>query len=245
MSLVSDTGTELRNKAVQWLVNLSVKRRRGGGNQERVKKLCYEFSVEPPKREINESEIINGYDELCSSVLTEPLGEMDVSKLLLLAEMTAIVSVGRDLKTNQIRRFLDGVNACLRLLSSRPLLFSTSRSRIAENTLGLRRWPPTNLLGICNTCMKAIDQIRPSGEEGFSDWQRFERFVEAIVAYHKFYKEGTDMAQGRSMVECFSEEKSNVSLMHIGVETKATEIGGMDTCSQICYTRALHPRQLP
>lgn len=109
MSLVSDTGTELRNKAVQWLVNLSVKRRRGGGNQERVKKLCYEFSVEPPKREINESEIINGYDELCSSVLTEPLGEMDVSKLLLLAEMTAIVSVGRGLKTNQIRRFLDGV----------------------------------------------------------------------------------------------------------------------------------------
>ena len=108
MSLVSATGRELRNKAIQWLVNLIVGPGRGG-REERVKKLCCEFSVEPPTGEIAESGIITGYDGLCSSVLTEWLGEMDVGKLLLLAEMTAIVSVGRGLKTNQIRRFLDGV----------------------------------------------------------------------------------------------------------------------------------------
>ena len=191
MSLVSDTGTELRNKAVQWLVNLSVKRRRGGGNQERVKKLCYEFSVEPPKREINESEIINGYDELCSSVLTEPLGEMDVSKLLLLAEMTAIVSVGRDLKTNQIRRFLDGVKRMSTIVrQSAPAVFDKSEVELLKIPLVYAAGRQQSAWHFANTCMKAIDQIRPSGEEGFSAWQRFERFVEAIVAYHKFYKGG-------------------------------------------------------
>jgi CRISPR-associated protein Csm2 len=109
------------------------------------------------------------------------------------AEILASLLVGNELKTNQIRKFLDGVRKVeINVKKKKPQEFHSGEIIFLKVHLAYAQarqkteWkdPVRPLLLVMET---AIAKIREEGEGGFRDFEQYVKFTEAVVAYHKFY----------------------------------------------------------
>jgi len=188
MSIGGNEQHPLRVKAVQCVVRkLTNGVRNDTRRMEKVREYCSEFMVPEPRADSKPQDISPEYDSLRRDVLSGWLSEIQVSRLLLLAEVTAALCVADGLKTNQIRKFLDGVKQ----VSTRM----RTAGEVTKSSIELLKIPlvyaaarQEQAMLFAKTCIAAIDRIRADSENLMKDWQMFERFVEAIVAYHRFYK---------------------------------------------------------
>ena len=92
------------------------------------------------------------------------------------------------LTVTQMKKFLDGLRQLENYIKSR-----TSETFSNENLLLLkvhliyaaaREKKAKPFMMVINT---AIDKVRKNGQEGFEDFQKLVKFIEAIIAYHKYY----------------------------------------------------------
>ena len=92
------------------------------------------------------------------------------------------------LTVTQMKKFLDGLRQLENYIKSR-----TSETFSNENLLLLkvhliyaaaREKKAKPFMMVINT---AIDKVRKNGQEGFEDFKKLVKFIEAIIAYHKYY----------------------------------------------------------
>jgi len=111
------------------------------------------------------------------------------SKLLIeWAEVLAAFLVGRGLKTNQIRKFLDGVRKVeVNIKRSSPEEFTSKEVMFLKVHLAYAKARQEAVKPLMFVMNSAIDKVREEGKEGFKDFEQLIKFVEAVVAYHRFY----------------------------------------------------------
>ncbi|HHW55942.1 MAG: type III-A CRISPR-associated protein Csm2 [bacterium] len=118
----------------------------------------------------------------------EYLAAVDNKDLVQWADDLARTVQAAGLKTSQIRKFLDGVRKVdlqikrqgkettaqqAAVLLKIHLVYAAARQR--------RQVQP-----LADVLSLAIEKIRP-GEAGREDFEKFLRFVEGVIAYHRFY----------------------------------------------------------
>lgn len=174
---------KLRDDLARYLVNGLAR------NPEQQADLARDFGIDPAVAPRQKRELTRQYDLERKRVLSQSLSDMDVKEMIRFAENTALVCVIDRLKMSQIRRFMDSVkrvSATLRLKE-----FDRSEVELLKIPLAYAAARQSSAMELMRTCTLAIDRIR-EGEGGRKDWERFEKFIEAIVAYHKFYGGGDD-----------------------------------------------------
>jgi len=119
------------------------------------------------------------------------LAQVKSNVLIEWAETLAAFLVGIDLRTNQIRKFLDGVRKVesnvKKLASEKPEDFTSKEIIFLKVHLAYATGRQKEVKSLMLVMNKAINKIREEGEEGFRDFEQFVKFVEAVIAYHKFY----------------------------------------------------------
>lgn len=145
----------------------------------------WEKKIAPVKKQY-EKELIKDYIiENMDSY--DYLDEVESKRLVEWAEILAAYLVGVGLKTNQIRKFLDGVRKVeANIKMNDPKKFSLRDVLLLKVHLAYAKGRQESVKALMLVMDKAIDKIR-EGEEGFRDFDCFVKFVEAVVAYHKFY----------------------------------------------------------
>jgi CRISPR-associated protein Csm2 len=134
-------------------------------------------------------EIIESY--IIDSVEKEPhIHDISAKVLVEWSEILGAFLVGCNLKTSQVRKFLDAVRKVELVAKKTPeinfkpdqlvflkvyLAYATARQDAARP-----------LMLVMNAVIDRVD----SGIEGFADFQQFVKLVEGIIAYHKFYGGG-------------------------------------------------------
>lgn len=165
-------------------------RRRDGPERAReaTQRAAAEFMVDMGVPLRPAGDLARSYAQCRQEVFSARLGEVPTSTLIRMAEVTAMACVHVDLKTAQIRRFYGSVQ---RLASKIRLIehakFDKSEIELLKVPLAYAAGRQDKAREFVRTCIAALDAIRPAGEEGYRDWERFRRFVEAVIAYHKFY----------------------------------------------------------
>lgn len=133
-------------------------------------------------RELVKKEIVSGLEaDGC-------LGEMKTDSLIRWAQILALVLVAQNLKTSQIRKFLSGVRGTEVQVKRKPTEeFSRQEVVFLKVHLAYAKSRQEAVKPLMEVMTAAIDCIREEGREGLADFLQFVRFVEAVVAYHRFY----------------------------------------------------------
>jgi CRISPR-associated protein Csm2 len=134
-------------------------------------------------------------EEILNSILQEVKGieclsSANAADLVELAKaMGALLAV--DLKTSQIRRFLEAVmEAEVEAKRKGPDDFDKAKAEYLKVYLAYAAGRNEAAMSLLRILEPMISKIRPSGREGWDDFCTFVRFVRSIVAYHKFYGGG-------------------------------------------------------
>lgn len=117
---------------------------------------------------------------------------VDAQKLVEWAEITGACLVAIDMKANQIRKFLDGIRKIeLNCKNIAPEDFKPEELVMLKIHLAYAAGRESAVKPFMTVMNLAIDCIG-TGSEGYMDFKKFVKFMEGIVAYHKFYG-GSDL----------------------------------------------------
>jgi CRISPR-associated protein Csm2 len=100
------------------------------------------------------------------------------------AELIALILKAFDTSTSQIRRYLDGLRKIK--VSSSPVLFSPSDVLLQQVKIAYAAGRDSDLDFFYHVMKPAIE----IGSKSYAHFEQLLKFVEAIVAYHKYYKGG-------------------------------------------------------
>lgn len=115
------------------------------------------------------------------------LAEISARDLIECAEIVGFYLVFNGLKTNQVRKFLDGVRRIQTDVNKYPECFQSDQVVMLKVHLAYaygRAREVEVLMHVLNLC---IDRVRVQGQEGYKDFMQMVKMVESIVAYHRFY----------------------------------------------------------
>ncbi len=176
---------EFRTESLKALLGYQAKGH--GRTAEQAKKTAARMGISLPEDPRQAASVA---DEKLTAVLKEMfssggLSQVPSGKLVELAEGTAALCLYRNLKVSQIRNFFGHVKRLSSQFRTRefcydevdllriPLVYSRGRNDAVDP--------------LYRTCMSALEGISFDPEQGFQDFVKFEKLLEAIVAYHKFY----------------------------------------------------------
>ncbi len=138
------------------------------------------------RREIIEGYIIRGINRYPS------LSKMPNKQLVEYGEILGAFLVGNDLKTNQIRKFLDGIRQLENKVNKdmRDEAFSNEELILLKVQLAYAAAREDKVEPFKRVINAAIDKVSASGKEGYDDFRKLVKFIEAVIAYHKYYGGG-------------------------------------------------------
>lgn len=118
-----------------------------------------------------------------------PLHSIKTDILIRWAQILALILVAEDLKTSQIRKFLSGVRGVeIKVKRKAPEKFTRQEVAFLKVHLAYAKArQQTAVKPLMDVMTAVIDKIGDEGKEGLDDFNVFVRFVEAVVAYHRFY----------------------------------------------------------
>lgn len=134
-------------------------------------------------RELVKETIVKGIAEGPS------LQEIKTDNVIRWAQILALVLVAEELKTSQIRKFLSGVRGVeVKVNRNTPEDFTRQEVAFLKVHLAYAKArQQASVKPLMDVMTVVIDKIRDEGKEGLEDFNVFVRFVEAVVAYHRFY----------------------------------------------------------
>ena len=115
------------------------------------------------------------------------LDEKEIAKEGGYAEQVA-KAVKRDLKTTQLRKFFSEIKANERELKEKGWKGIKAEFYLMRPNLAYakaRNLVPDKFFKLMDVCMKQVD--KGDDEQKKENYKRFVQFLEAIVAYHKYY----------------------------------------------------------
>ena len=117
-----------------------------------------------------------------------PLREIKTDTLITWAQILSLILVTDNLKTSQIRKFLSGVRGVeAKVHREKPENFSRQEAAFLKVYLAYAKSRNDAVKPLMDVMTAVIDKIQEKGPEGLKDFKIFVRFVEAVVAYHRFY----------------------------------------------------------
>lgn len=117
-----------------------------------------------------------------------PLREIKTDTLITWAQILSLILVTDNLKTSQIRKFLSGVRGVeAKVNREKPENFSRQEAAFLKVHLAYAKSRNDAVKPLMDVMTAVIDKIQEKGLEGLKDFKIFVRFVEAVVAYHRFY----------------------------------------------------------
>lgn len=119
----------------------------------------------------------------------QPLRHINTDTLIEWAQILALLLVAENLKTSQIRKFLSGVRGVeIKVKRNAPEEFTRQEVAFLKVHLAYAKArQQTAVKPLMDVMTAVIDKIQDKGVEGFEDFNVFVRFVEAVVAYHRYY----------------------------------------------------------
>lgn len=119
----------------------------------------------------------------------QPLHSINTDTLIEWAQILALLLVAENLKTSQIRKFLSGVRGVeIKIKRNAPEEFTRQEVAFLKVHLAYAKArQQTAVKPLMDVMTAVIDKIQDEGVEGFEDFNVFVRFVEAVVAYHRYY----------------------------------------------------------
>jgi len=158
-----------------------------GKTAEQAKKTAAQMDLSLPEDPRQAASIA---DEKLPAALKEVfspggLSQVSSGKLVKLAEGTAALCLYKKLKVSQIRNFFGHVKRLS--LQFRRREFCYDEVELLRIPLAYSRGRNDAVEPLYSTCMSALEGISSDPEQGFQDFVKFEKLLEAIVAYHKFY----------------------------------------------------------
>lgn len=136
-------------------------------------------------------EIIEGY--IIRGINSYPgLSKMPNRELVEYGEILGAFLVGSDLKTSQIRKFLDGIRQLENKVNKdmRDEAFSNEELILLKVQLAYAAAREDKVEPFKRVVNAAIDKVSAGGREGYDDFRKLVKFVEAVIAYHKYYGGG-------------------------------------------------------
>lgn len=104
------------------------------------------------------------------------------------SQITAVYAVAIGLKTNQIRKFLDSIRKLQNSIQKKAKDEFTNQELILLKVyLAYAKARQEQVKPFMMVVNSAIDKVRDKGEEGYNDFQKLVKFIEAIIAYHKYF----------------------------------------------------------
>jgi len=104
------------------------------------------------------------------------------------AEKVAKSQLFKNLKTTQLRNLFDGIKENERKLTEKGWNAIEADFYMLRPSLAYakaRELIPEDFFNLMNACMKQVDKGDENGKK--ENYKRFVQFLEAIVAYHKYY----------------------------------------------------------
>jgi CRISPR-associated protein Csm2 len=149
---------------------------------EKIKKLAEEKS--PGQKAVEEIE------QIIKS--KKDIGELSNKELIEYGEIVGAYLVAINLKTNQIRKFLDAIrqlenNVVRKIVEKGEKEFSKEELLLLKVHLAYAAGREGRVKPFMRVVNAVIDNAREKGEEGFEDFKKVVKFIESIIAYHKFY----------------------------------------------------------
>lgn len=109
------------------------------------------------------------------------LKNLPADDLITMADEMGKYLVKRDLKTTQIRRFLDGVRK-IDVQSDKGRAFNRESVILLRPKLAYAARQPA-----VKPLMEVLDPAITAGSESYDSFKKLIAFIEGIVAYHRFY----------------------------------------------------------
>lgn len=133
-----------------------------------------------------DGDLVNGLIKQINEA--ECLSELSAEELVNLTRIMALILIGEDLKTSQIRKFFSGVRR-IETNSKRgsPQDFNRDEVVYLKVFLAYTAGRQQSVRPLLKVVEVAIDKIREEPESGFNDFKAFVHLVEGIVAFHKYY----------------------------------------------------------
>lgn len=151
---------------------------------EKVKKLAEGQGKSPGQKAVEEIEgIIKSKKDM---------GELSNKELIEYGEIVGAYLVAINLKTNQIRKFLDAIrqlenNVVRKVVEKGEKDFSKEELLLLKVHLAYAAGREGKVKPFMRVVNAVIDKAREKGKEGFEDFKKVVKFIESIIAYHKFY----------------------------------------------------------
>jgi len=116
------------------------------------------------------------------------LSEISNKNLIEYSEILGAYLVAIDLKTNQVRKFLDGIRKLENTAKRKSKKeFSNEELILLKVHLAYAAAREKKAKPFMMVINSAIDKVREKGQEGYEDFRKLAKFVEATIAYHKYY----------------------------------------------------------
>ncbi|SFE58576.1 CRISPR-associated protein Csm2 [Thermoanaerobacter thermohydrosulfuricus] len=140
--------------------------------------------------ELKEKQGVEEIEEIIRS--KKDIGELSSKELIEYSEIVGAYLVAIGLKTNQIRKFLDSIrrlenNVVRKVAKNGEGSFSKEELLLLKVHLAYAAGRKREVKPFMRVISAAIDKAREEGKDGFEDFKKVVKFIESIVAYHKFY----------------------------------------------------------
>ncbi|ERM92365.1 hypothetical protein O163_05490 [Caldanaerobacter subterraneus subsp. yonseiensis KB-1] len=141
-------------------------------------------------KELKDKQVIEEIEEIIQS--KKDIGELSTKELIEYSEIVGAYLVEIGLKTNQIRKFLDSIrrlenNVARKVAKNGEGSFSKEELLLLKVHLAYAAGRKREVKPFMRVISAVIDKAREEGKDGFEDFKKVVRFIESIVAYHKFY----------------------------------------------------------